>query len=350
MEIALSSGCIVRRESQIAHSGIRAVELSGHHVEQIDYLLGAIEASGARILSIHCPCPSRGFGLNPGAQPAAWKTTEHGLLEAAELAKRWEAKYVLVHAFYSTSDDLPADDISRMEVLSRLSGGGGSIAEYICSESYALAKARTITNLKSLVPRFRRDFPGQKIILENLNPRIGYGGIRFQDVVDVAEALDGEVGICLDLGHLTLAAAVLGDDMEKSVRKARALILSIHAHDNFAGRFCVDRNWDTKTVNPTLQDVDIHLPFLTRYRRSVDVIDFRVLANNSAFVEILKGGAHYAGDGDGEILKGDVPIERWLALVPDAANLVLEFDSRYAPLQEVFEEYHLARTGRHPRI
>jgi len=350
MEIALSSGCFIGHEREIAHSRVKAVELSAHRPELLGEVLADIGATGGRVLGIHCPCPSRGVGLNPGGEGEAWIATERAIIESAQIAHACGAEYILVHAFYCVPQDLPAEDVARMRTLRNLFGGDASIFDYVNSEQYSACKARAISNLKSLVPRIRRDFPGLKLIVENLNPRLGYGGILFQDVVDIAEALDGEVGICLDLGHLTLASAALDHDMEQSVKDAGPLIFSVHAHDNFGGEFCVDRRWNVAAPDPHLQDVDIHLPFLTRYCRSEQESAFQVMADNSAFSQILKGGAHYTDAPDATLLKGAVPIDHLLTLVPESAHLIFEFDSRYAPLHEVLAEYTLAVLGNHPRL
>jgi len=349
MEIALSSGCFLGHEEEISASKVKYVELSGSPAETVDGIIASIESSGGHILGIHCPCPNRGVGLNLGGEGQSWTVAERAILEAAEIGRRCRAEYLLVHAFYCITDDLPSGDIERMRALRALSSNAGSITEYVHSEQYAISKARAIANLKLLLPRIKREYPTLKLLIENLNPRIGYGGIVFQDVLDIAEAVDGQAGICLDIGHLTLASAALGLDMQAEIQRAGALIASVHVHDNFGGRFYVDRRWNALCRNPDLQDVDTHLPFLTRYCRSSEE-KLCVLADNSAFTEIIQGGAHYTLDVDAVLLQGAVPVEQLLSLVPASAHRILEFDSRYAPLRDVLTEYHLARRGDHPRI
>lgn len=351
MRVALSSGCFIGFEDQITKSGVKAIELSGHRVERFDDVMEKVRAANIQVLSIHTPCPGRGVVLNPGATGEMWRATEQGLLEAGAIAQSCGAQYVLVHAFYCIPGDLPADDRARMKALRELFGNGGSIAAYTNSEPYQSAKLQAISNLKGLLPSWRKFFPDQRIILENLNPRLGYGGIVFQDVADIANAFDGEIGICLDVGHLTLAQAALGQDMSNSVADARDLIWSVHAHENFGGRYAVDRRWDVASADPLLQDVDIHLPFLTRYRPSQSDSELQIQADNSAFEGIFQGGAHYvAGATEAPILDGSVSVTELLGLLSDEINLVLEFDSRYAPLAEVIHEYHLADQGLHPAL
>ena len=88
----------------------------------------------------------------------------------------------------------------------------------------------TIGNLASLLPTWRQRFPKLQLVLENLNPRHGYGGIVFQDVVDIAAALHGEVGVCLDVGHLLLAETALGRQMRDSIAGAGNLIRVWHTY------------------------------------------------------------------------------------------------------------------------
>jgi hypothetical protein len=214
-----------------------------------------------------------------------------------------------------------------------------AMRDYVRSESYLAAKRRTIDNLRSLLPEWRRRFPRQTLILENLNPRHGYGGIVFQDVVDIAVALDGDVAICLDVGHLALAEAALGSDMTESIVAARPLIRSAHVHQNFAGRFCIDRHWSDAAARPPLQDVDCHLPLdCTMWRNAAD--DFVVAgAENAAFDRILEGAVQYTRAEGAVAVHGAVDVERLLGLLAPETNLVLELDARYVPFDDVLANY-----------
>lgn len=353
MNVALSSGCFIGHENCIADAEVRRVELSGHRVDGFKYVLDQFRTSGTKVVGVHSPCPVRKAGVNLGASGALWQSAKQELFETGDIACGCHADYVLVHAFYCIPGDLPADDLARMKSLRRLFRDGGSIAAYVASETYQSAKSQAIRNIRSLLPAWRRRFPRQKIVLENLNPRIGYGGIAFQDVADIAKRFDGDVGICLDMGHLTLAQAALGVDVRQGISEMRDLIWSAHAHDNFAGRFYVDRKWDANAADPSLQEVDIHLPFMTRYRRATSALEVHVKPDNCAFEGVLEGGVHYMRPGfatSEPSIKGSVPVDELLRLLSPDINVVLEFDSRYAPLSELLEEYHLANRGEHPLL
>ena len=350
--MALSSGCFVGYESLIVGSGVKAVELSCVRADRFAEVIGLIQTAGIRITSIHTPCPGRGVTLNLGATGDQWHATKKGLLEAGDIARECGAKFVVAHAFYCVSGALPADDLARMRVLRGRLSDEMKMADFVASASYQAAKAQAVKNLKHIMHAWKRRFPEHKLIIENLNPRIGYGGILFQDVVDIANVMDGDVGICLDIGHLTLAQTALGTDMHASVARARDLIWSVHVHDNFAGRHAADRRWNASTPDQELQEVDVHLPFLTRYRSLAENVGFHVQPDNVAFEGILCGSAQYAAKPvmEDELLSGSVPVGQLLGLLSDEVHIVLEFDSRYAPLDEILNEYHLFDRGIHPKL
>ncbi|MGZ5443435.1 MAG: sugar phosphate isomerase/epimerase family protein [Thermoanaerobaculia bacterium] len=348
MTTALSSGCFIGHEDRIESAALDAIELSTHSADRLPDVLRAFRRARTRILSIHTPCPNLGRGLDPGAAPESWPWTKRGLLEAGEIALAAGASYVLTHAFFCETAELPVADLDRMIALRRRREPLPSMREYVRSEAYVAARDRTVGNLKSLLPEWRRRFPAQKLILENLNPRHGYGGIVFQDVVDVALDLDGEVGICLDVGHLALAEAALGADMTESVAAARDLIWSVHVHQNFGGRFCIDRHWQDTAARPPLQDVDTHLPVDVRMWHVPSPIE--VGRENAAFDGLLEGAVQYARTEGARAVVGSVDVDGLLRLVSPEAKLVLELDARYVPLDDVLGNYaRFASAHRTPR-
>ena len=346
-EVALSSGCFIGHEERLGSERLEAIELASHRAKTLGRVLGFAERSGVRVLSVHAPCPSHGAGLNLASYGEAWAATELAILETMQVARRCKARFVVLHAFYCLNRELPADDIERMAELRRIFSMGDSIVGYVDSEPYARAKALAVENLKSLLPRLRREFPRQSVVLENLNPRLGYGGIRFTDVTDMVEAFGGDVGICLDVGHLTLASAVLGE-MDEAVEAAGDLIWTTHIHRNFSGRFCIDRNWNEDQPRPGLQEVDTHLPFLPRYRHLEDLPRPVVGVDNRAFEGLLEGVVQYQAEGQGFGVEGASGAERLLRRVPPGVPRVFELDSRYAPLDGIVAEYRLACRGEHP--
>ena len=169
-------------------------------------------------------------------------------------------------------------------------------------------------------------FPKVQLVLENLNPRHGYGGIVFQDIVDIAAALNGEVGACLDVGHLVLAETALGRQMRDSIGGAGNLIRVAHVHQNFSGRFCVDRHWNELQTRNGLQDVDTHLPLDVAMWRAQTHEPFIVGAEN-AVSKILQGAVQFAQpETGGEVVIGTVPVDALIGLIPKDAICVLEAD------------------------
>jgi sugar phosphate isomerase/epimerase len=345
-EVALSTGCLAGHEERLHLLDGRAVELSSHRPKLLDRVLAAVRRSAARVMGVHAPCPTPGHALNLAAEGRRWARTAQELMRTMELARQVGAGYVVVHAFYALAEALPSDDVRRAISLRSLVGDLDSIEQYLDSDAYDTARQRAARNLKALAPELRRSFPRQQVVLENLNPRLGYGGILVDDVLEVARELDGDVGICLDLGHLTLAGAALGLDLGQQVARARDLVRVTHVHQNFGGRHLIDRWWNDSRPRPGLQEVDAHLPLLTRYTPASRRI--AVTAENSAFEGILLGSATYSHRADDPPARGAVPVERLLSLVDRQVPRVLEYDSRYAPLQEIVHEHDLARAGRHP--
>jgi Xylose isomerase-like TIM barrel. len=348
-EIALSSGCFINQEQHLATADIHAVELSSHSEAAVKEILTTLSAKGVRILSVHCPCPSRGSGLNLGGEGESWQKTSRSIEEGMNLASAVGAKYLVIHAFYCIPNELPSDDFKRAEFLRTFFGDiSQGMAEYVKSDYYRECRHNAIVNLKTILPALKKKYPKQKIVLENLNPRIGYGGILLSDVKEIAESLDGDVGICLDVGHLSLSAAALEVEFEQVIIDAKDMILTTHLHQNFSGRYCVDRNWYSDVPTQVgLQEVDIHLPLTGQYRVLGKVSEENVNGDNSAFKSILQGVVQYEGSNN-SALHPDVPVERWLSLLNRSTHRVFEFDSRYAPIKHILDEINWAQNGKHP--
>jgi sugar phosphate isomerase/epimerase len=340
MICALSSGCFVSHEAAIQTAGVPFAELSTHRFEMLDTVIDGMQRAGTRIVGVHAPCPNHGYGIDPGSSPGSWERTKRALLETGSIACAAGASYVVAHAFYCIDDGLPTDDAERMRALRAIRAGDLPISQYVHSEPYIEAKFRTIDNLASLLPMWRQRFPKLQLVLENLNPRHGYGGIVFQDVVDIAAALHGEVGVCLDVGHLLLAETALGRQMRDSIVGAGTLIRVAHVHQNFSGRFCVDRHWNDLDARNGLQDVDTHLPLDVPMWRARTSQAFVVGAENAAFSNILEGAVQFSRpETGGKVVMGTVPVDALIGTIPKDAVCVFEADSRYVPLEAVLDSY-----------
>jgi sugar phosphate isomerase/epimerase len=345
IDVALSTGCFTGHESELARSRLDAVELASHDAGELDRITALLLEHGTAVRGVHSPCPSRGFVPDLAATGERAAQTMGAIRESVDLAAGIGAEYVVVHAFYCHDGDLPANDVDRARALRSLPQRA-SIGEFVESGPYAAARERARRNLEGVLDRLPADRP--EIVLENLNPRIGYGGILLDDVVEVATGLDG-VGICLDVGHLVLAAAALGDDLEGQLDRARDLIRVVHVHQNFGGRYFVDRWWTESRPRPGLQEVDAHLPLLTGYERDENARETLATADNRAFEGLAMRPAVYADRPDAELIGGAVT-QRLLSLVDSSVPRVLELDSRYAPLAEILAEYEAARAGNHPLL
>lgn len=347
---ALSSGCFIGYEDRLTGAAPEAIELSSHRPASLERILTALRDARVRIVGVHAPCPNRGVVPDLAASGDRWTAVVECLHEAMEVAAAVRADYVVVHAFYCTDRMLPSDDVERMSALRDAAAApAGSMIEYVRSERYCEAKRRATCNLQSILPDLRARFPGQRLVLENLNPRELYGGIELRDLAEVAEAGGGEVGACLDVGHLALSAATLGFDPAEGLEAVRELVAVAHVHQNFAGAHFADRHWSELEPREGFQEVDTHLPLLTTYRSSLASEAWGVAPENAAFRDLMVGPARYAPDGGGD-LRGAVPVSRILARLGSDVRPVLEMDSRLAPLDEILREYELARRGAHPGL
>jgi sugar phosphate isomerase/epimerase len=359
--IGLSSGCFTGFEGLLESSDVSVIELSSHSLAALSQIIAQIEKTRIKVASVHCPCPSRGPTVNLASVGTEWERASRAIHECAAMAAHFDAKFIIVHAFYCLAQELPVNDLERMAALRLQFTDGGTMSDYLASELYGQSQRRAITNLKQLLPDLMRAFPKQRLVLENLNPRLGYGGVRFGDVVAVAKEFGGDVGICLDVGHLALALPTTGEDMESEIdATASDLIWTSHIHQNFGGRFALDRYWNEAAAHsPELQEFDTHLPFLTPFRRLDQPSLPRLTAENSAFAGRFEGCAIFCPRGTSseadlcapsEILHKSAAVEKLLSKIPRSANRILELDSRFAPLSDILSEYSAARSGVHPSI
>ena len=346
-EIGLSSGCFTNMESLLASSGVETIELSSHNINRFPLIRKAITEANINVLSVHCPSPSEGLGINLAATGDKWTENKNVLLTAFKTASEFNAKYIIAHAFYCI-DALPSNDIDRMKALREFSNAAESVDQYVTSKRYLDARERAKTNIKNIINELRKKFPNQKLIIENLNPRVGYGGIRIEDIRYITEGVEDDVGICLDIGHLELANSALGRDMSNEIHKIKDNIKSCHIHQNFGGRYAIDEYWNEgATSKRKLQEVDTHLPLLSKYKIGKQIETNEITEDNSAFRELLANSVYYSAD-DEDFVTGTVPVEDIMKMVPSDANRILEYDSRFAPLENIIWEYNLFKRNKHP--
>ena len=340
--VALSTGCLIGNQAYLPQ--INAAELSAHTEEQLYDVIAGLGLPHGSIVSVHAPCPKRPFAPNLSATGKALMDALSSIRDSAKVAEVVGAPYVILHAFYCGSDSLPQDDRARAQVM-RISDhiGPQTLAQYLSSSDYLGARSRALANLKCLLPSFKREFPRQMLLLENLNPKIGYGGIRLQDVLWIVEQLDGDVGICLDIGHLHLTASVIEDDWAAAITSCYPHIHSCHVHQNFGGKYYIDRNWSDLAPIPGMQELDTHSPLTGTYRL-LGAYGDDLASENTPFASLISDVVQFSIDGVAPVI-GTVPVRQWLSLVPDSALRILELDSRYAPLSFILAEFAAAANG-----
>ena len=337
----LSSGCFTNYEERFlsyTKKQIPAIELTGHNRDGFEKIISHCKKEGMDIKSVHTPIPQGKTTLNIGCHLDRYKEVEHAVLQYVSTASDIGVNYVLFHAFYTFENDLPSGDIERIRQLDTLTVTSDSINAYVESKTYKNGIKNVIRNLKGMMPKIRAVNNKAVIILENLTPRIGYGGLFIKDLKHIADQFDGDVGICLDMGHLHLTGSVFGMDLTSEIVQAREHILSSHIHQNFSGCYAVDRKWNEEHAQPGLQDVDIHMPLTGKYQIIGAIEPSDVYANNAPFKEKLKGVVQFAPENN-LATTGSVPWGKWTEILDKNTIRILELDSRYAPLDYILQEY-----------
>lgn len=343
--MGISTGCFIGNECRIRTSEIEAVEISRHNPLLLKWMLSTFEQQRVVTLSVHCPHNNACRGLNVSAEGDEWRVTEKEIYNSMELAARLNAKFVVIHAFYVSPGLLPTHDNERMKYL-RLFNIDMYISDYVYSEIYQQACNRAEKNLKSLLPSLVRRFPKQKLLMENINPRIGYVFFRISDLRQLATSLGGDIGICLDLGHLHLSETILPENVESEFTNIRDLVHVVHIHQNFGGKYGFDRQLGDPDSQSGIQELDTHAPLKARYNVIDNTVPWETTAENRPFENTLKAAVVYTPDSKGTVV-GSVPIQKYLSLLPLTAIRILEYDSRYTPLDVLLKDYSDARTGKH---
>lgn len=351
--ISLSSGCFINHEkefSQLSKREIPFIELSGHNSDSLKKVIPIIEEKGINISSIHAPCPKLSHEINLAVGDSRkFEEVKNVISKNLEVAHYFKAPYVVIHAFYCLTNDFAASDIERAKAFETIPiNNSYTLNEYRNSEIYQNSILRTINNLKKLIPELKKEFPNIKILLENLNPRFGYGGICLEELRTITTEVDGEVGICLDLGHLALVSKLVENDIELEIKKVKDLVLSAHVHQNFMGEYFVDRKWNMEE-SEFLQETDIHFPLLAKYNIIRNLEKEPVSKYNSFLSSVIKGCVQYSSV-NGNSSKVAENIRDWLKILNRDTLKVLEYDSRFAPLDFILWEYQMANEGLHPLI
>jgi sugar phosphate isomerase/epimerase len=88
--------------------------------------------------------------------------------------------------------------------------------------------------LVSLARRYARE--GVRLAVENLNPRVGYLFHSPEEMLELA-ALDPDLWLCLDVGHLYITSYAFGFDYLEGLRTiaGSGKVASCHLHANSSG-------------------------------------------------------------------------------------------------------------------
>jgi sugar phosphate isomerase/epimerase len=196
-----------------------------------------------RVLSCHACCPSTDFFPNlasadPGVLRQSLKDMESTLATALDFG----AKIVVLHAGYVTDSAMPSTYAARKTVLSRpeflkdIRHAEGAICgpDYCETPHYMGYAERAKERLVSLARRYAE--AGVRLAAENLNPRVGYLFHTPWEMAALA-ALDSDLWLCLDVGHLYISAFAYGFDFLEGVREIAATgkVATCHIHANSSG-------------------------------------------------------------------------------------------------------------------
>lgn len=126
------------------------------------------------------------------------------------------------------------------------------------------AKQQLLLDLEATtLRRVAADYPGVTIAMENARPYLHHSPYCYAESIDrlkqQVQRIDRpNVGICLDFGHLQMAARFYGFDTQAAVSEIAPLIRHCHVHDNF-GR-AVYHSEKQQTHQIPLGKGDSHMP------------------------------------------------------------------------------------------
>lgn len=187
----------------IRESGFSTVEIcsSPTHLDYHDPIAARcaaerIDELGMRAYSFHAPFADNIDIASPDEAQRNAAVAE--VLQAAEAAAVLRVRYFVIHP----GPEHPADTSGKEQ----------------------LARMRNVVASLNQVARRCRDL-GVMCVLENKLPHLLFGNTS--DILWILDAIDTEIGACLDTGH-----AFLSGDIQSLLKKLRGHLRMIHAHDN----------------------------------------------------------------------------------------------------------------------
>lgn len=212
-----------------------------------DFLAQAGPLFRGRVLSAHACCPSTEFFPNlASANPSVVAQSLADMETTLETALEYEAKIVVLHAGYATDLAMPSSFAARKAILAlpefvkdiRHADGAICGPEYCQSPGYRPYAERAKEWLAALARRYAR--AGVRLAVENLNPRVGYLFHSPEEMLELA-ALDSDLWLCLDVGHLYITSFAFGFDylegLKTIVGSGKVASCHLHANSSAPGRY-----------------------------------------------------------------------------------------------------------------
>ncbi|TXT41814.1 MAG: xylose isomerase [Spirochaetes bacterium] len=196
-----------------------------------------------RVLSCHACCPSTDFFPNlASADPAVVRQSLKDMESTLATALDFGARIVILHAGYVTDSAMPSTYAARKALLSRpeflkdIRHAEGAICgpDYCETPHYLRYAERAKERLAALARRYAE--AGARLAVENLNPRVGYLFHTPREMAALA-ALDPDLWLCLDVGHLYISSFAYGFDFLGGVKEivATGKVATCHIHANSSG-------------------------------------------------------------------------------------------------------------------
>jgi sugar phosphate isomerase/epimerase len=261
-----------------------------------EFLAQAAPLIRGRVVSAHACCPSTEFFPNlASADPSVVAQSLTDMETTLETALGFGAGIVVLHAGYVTDLAMPSSYAARKPILSRpeflndVRHADGAICgpEYRASPGYIPYAERAKERLVALARRYAR--AGVRLAVENLNPRVGYLFHSPEEMLELA-ALDPDLWLCLDVGHLYITSFAFGFDylegLKTIIGSGKVASCHLHANSSEPGRYRDDHS-SLKEQGFPLEEV---LKIVAASRANLIVEAVEDLAGNTRIVQKAAAG------------------------------------------------------------
>ncbi len=258
---ALTTGCKNGAVTGASLVGMKSLKEIEEYIEQFgqdarfelsyqmsaEYLTQATPLIRGRVVSAHACCPSTEFFPNlASADPEVVAQSLADMEATLQTALEFGAKIVVLHAGYVTDLAMPSSYEARKPILARpefikdIRHEDGAICgpEYRLSPGYIPYAERAKERLVALARRYAKS--AVRLAVENLNPRVGYLFHSPEEMLELA-ALDPDLWLCLDVGHLYITSFAFGFDylegLKTIVGSGKVASCHLHANSSRNGRY-----------------------------------------------------------------------------------------------------------------